>query len=232
MDERTFDNFDEFAKDYRRLHNDNLKITGADSFYFVEQKVLIIKQNEGDKNLCMLDLGCGDGSTELFVQKHLPGWKVEGIDVSVESIKAANKKNLANAVFQIFNGTEIPFADNSFDVLFVAAVFHHIDFSLHAGLVKEIYRVLKPGGRLYLFEHNPINPFTQYLVKTCDFDKDAKLLGHKYCRRLLTTAGFNNIKIKFILFFPPRGMFLKLNAVANALSWLPLGGQYFSRCIK
>jgi ubiquinone/menaquinone biosynthesis C-methylase UbiE len=224
MSERTFDNFDEFAKDYRSIHTANVKISGADSFYFAEHKVLVLKQNEPGKNLQMLDVGCGDGVTEFFVQKYLPGWRVEGIDVSEKSIVEATGKNISNAGFQLFNGTEIPFANNSFDVVFIAAVLHHIEFSMHLAIIKEIYRVLKPGGRLYLFEHNPLNPFTKYLVKTCDFDKDAHLLSYIYCGKLLKKAGFIPVKIKFILFFPRKGILSKLIVLENALNWLPLGG--------
>lgn len=232
MSERTFDDFDEFAKDYRSLHTANVKMTGADSFYFVEQKVLTLRDNEVGENLQVLDFGCGDGVTELYVQKHLPGWMVEGIDISADSIKEAREKKITNTNFQLFNGTEIPFPNNSFEVVFVAAVFHHINFSLHEKIVKEIYRVLKPGGRLYFFEHNPINPFTQYLVKTCDFDKDAQLLSFTYSRRLFKKACFISVKMKFILFFPRKGILSKLIGLENALNWLPLGGQYFFRCVK
>ena len=232
MGERTFDDFDEYASDYRLIHNDNIKLTGANSFYFAEQKVLILKQNEAGENLQMLDVGCGDGVTEIFVQKHFPGWQVEGIDISKESISIARSKNITIARFQPFSGTQVPFDDSSFDIVFIAAVLHHIDFSLHATIIAEIYRVLKPGGRLYLFEHNPLNPFTQYLVKTCDFDKDARLLSSKYCLKLLKRASFIVVKIKFILFFPRKGLLSGLIPIENKLSWLPLGGQYYCRCEK
>jgi len=232
MSERTFDDFDEFATDYRSTHTDNLKMSGADSFYFAEHKVLILKQQETGKNLQMLDLGCGDGAIELYVQKHLPGWKVEGVDISEKAIEEAKRKNIAISRFQIFNGTQIPFADGLFDIVLMAAVLHHVDFSLHETIVKEIYRALKPGGRLYLFEHNPLNPFTKYLVKTCEFDRDAKLLSYRYTRKLIQKAGFNSIQIEFILFFPRKGILSKLIPVEKALSWLPLGGQYFCRCTK
>lgn len=232
MEKRSFDEFDKYAKNYRSIHTDNVKLSGADSFYFAEHKVLIVKQHERGKDLQMLDVGCGDGVTEMFVQKHLPDWDITGIDISEKSIAEAKDKNIPIAHFQLFNGTEIPFASNSFDIVFIASVLHHIDFSLHETIVKEIYRVLKPGGRLYLFEHNPLNPFTRYLVKTCDFDKDARLLNYTYTRKLLKNAGFSSVNIKFILFFPRKGILSKFIAIENALSWLPLGGQYFCICKK
>lgn len=179
MAKRSFDNFDDYANDYRSIHTDNVKISGADSFYFARHKVQQLMQFESSTaNARMLDIGCGDGATELFISQYMPSWKVEAVDISEKSISCAKEKKIPNAVFSVYDGKNIPFEENSFDILFIAAVMHHIDFAYHGTLMKEMYRVLKPGGRIYLFEHNPVNPVTRYLVKTCVFDKDAKLLGY------------------------------------------------------
>lgn len=233
MAKRSFDDFDEYANDYRSIHTDNVKVSGADSFYFAEHKVQQLLQSEpGNAVTRMIDIGCGDGVTELFIQQYLPSWKVEAIDISEKSIARAIEKNISNANFSVYDGRLIPFADNSFDIAFIAAVMHHIDFTLHGSLLKEIYRVLKPGGRLYLFEHNPLNPVTRYLVNTCVFDKDAKLLGHQYSNKLLKDASFINIDKKFILFFPRKGILARLIKLEDKLGWLPLGGQYMYRAQK
>lgn len=233
MAKRSFDDFDEFANDYRSIHTDNVKIIGADSFYFAEHKVQQLVESEAQSTgLKMLDIGCGDGATELFIHNYLPSWKVEAIDISEKSITRATEKKIPNAVFSMYDGSVIPFSDNNFDIVFIAAVMHHIDFSLHATLLKEIYRVLKPGGRLYLFEHNPLNPVTRYLVNTCVFDKDAKLLGYNYSNKLLKDASFRNIEKKFILFFPRSGILAKLIKLEDKLGWLPLGGQYMYKAQK
>ena len=233
MAKSSFDDFDEYANDYRSIHTDNVKISGADSFYFAEHKVQQLVQSEGEiGNVKMLDIGCGDGVTELFLHKYLPAWKVEAIDVSEKSITRAIEKKIANANFSVYDGRQVPFVDNSFDIVFIAAVMHHIDFSLHESLLKEIFRVLKPGGRLYLFEHNPLNPVTRYLVNTCVFDKDAKLLGYNYSNKLLKNASFRNIEKKFILFFPRSGVLARLIKLEDKLGWLPLGGQYMYKAQK
>lgn len=233
MAKRSFDDFDEYANDYRSIHTDNVKISGADSFYFAEHKVQQLVQSEGEiGDVKMLDIGCGDGVTELFLHKYLPAWKVEAIDVSEKSIARAIEKKIPNANFSVYDGRQVPFVDNSFDIVFIAAVMHHIDFSLHESLLKEIFRVLKPGGRLYLFEHNPLNPVTRYLVNTCVFDKDAKLLGYNYSNKLLKNASFRNIEKKFILFFPRSGVLARLIKLEDKLGWLPLGGQYMYKAQK
>ena len=232
MAERTFDDFDAYAKDYRAVHTENVKLSGADSFYFAEMKVALLKLYETDKPIHILDIGCGDGATELFMQKYFSQWQVKGIDVSEKSIAAAKEKQLSNTDFQIYNGTVIPFADQSFDVIFIAGVLHHVDFMLHQNIMQEVYRVLKTGGRLYLFEHNPLNPLTRYLVNTCVFDKDAKLLPNNYTKRVIREGSLEINNNKFIIFFPRKGILSKLIFLEKYLQWLPFGGQYYIQAIK
>lgn len=227
MAKRTFDDFNAFADNYREIHTQNLQISGADSFYFAELKVKLLRHAEKDLPLQVLDIGCGDGATEFFMQHIFPQWKILAIDVSEESIRVAGEKNLSNTVFSVYDGVHIPVADLSADIVFIAGVFHHVSFEIHAPLVKEITRVLRAGGRLYFFEHNPINPLTRYLVNTCVFDKDARLLKSGYAEQLFTKASLVGIRKKFIIFFPRKGIFSKLIFLEKYLQWLPLGGQYF-----
>lgn len=232
MSHRTFDDFDEFANSYRDIHSENIKIAGADSFYFAEMKVRLLQQFENDEIIKVLDIGCGDGATELFMQLYFSNWSVSAIDVSAKSILEAKKRALSNASFSVFNGIEIPAQDECIDIVFVAGVLHHVDYIFHLPLVKEISRVLKNGGRVYLFEHNPLNPLTRYLVNTCIFDKDARLLKSNYTSRLLLKSGLKIKQKHFIIFFPRKGIFTKLIFLEKYLQWLPLGGQYFIRAIK
>lgn len=227
MHQRTFDDFDEFASGYRSIHTDNVKISGADSFYFAEMKVRILKKHEQDIPLTLADIGCGDGTTETFIQKHFPGWIVKGFDVSEKSIAAARALSLPNAAFNTYDGRDIPVADESVDVVFMAGVLHHVHFELHRQLIAELYRILKKGGRLYVFEHNPLNPLTKHLVKTCVFDRDAKLLHYPYAMKRIREAGFKQPFKKFIIFFPRKGILSRLVFMEKYLAWLPLGGQYF-----
>jgi ubiquinone/menaquinone biosynthesis C-methylase UbiE len=232
MRERTFDDFDGYAKDYRAVHTENVKLSGADSFYFAAMKVQLLQQFEKNNTLKILDIGCGDGATELFMQQYFSQWQVEGIDVSEKSIAEASAKNIVNTSFGVYNGTQIPFADSSFDIVFIAGVLHHVDFALHPIIMQEVFRVLKAGGRLYLFEHNPFNPVTKYLVNTCVFDKDAKLLRNNYTKELIKKNGLAISHNKFIIFFPRKGLLSKFIFLEKYLQWLPLGGQYFIHASK
>ena len=232
MTKRTFDDFDAFANDYRNIHTQNIRLSGVDSNYFAEMKVKLLCPYESNLELQVLDVGCGDGTTEFFMHQYFSNWLMRGIDVSEESIKAAQQKKIDSAVFNVYDGAHIPARDNSIDVVFIAGVLHHVAHALHLKILQEVHRVLKPGGRLYLFEHNPLNPVTKYLVNTCVFDKDAQLLKSSYCVKLLKAAGLTIMKKDFIIFFPRKGVLSKLIFLEKYLKWLPLGGQYFVRAIK
>lgn len=232
MNKRKFDDFDPFADNYRDLHNDSIKISGEESNYFTKQKIEIISTNFNEKNIKFLDFGCGDGNSEKFFYDFFPTSKYFGIDISEKSINIGIKSKNENSNFSLFDGEKIPYEDNFFDIIIAANVFHHIDFKLHEVLFSEIYRVLKPTGHFYLFEHNPFNPITRFIVKTCAFDKDAKLLFPRYSKSTLKKLEFKTVKSNFILFFPRIIFFKYFIKLEDYLKKIPLGAQYYTLCIK
>lgn len=213
-------------------HSKNIKISGADSLYFAEYKIKYLQNFEENKPLKMLDIGSGDGAVENFIQKHFPLWHTTGIDVSAESIAVANSRKLQNTNFQLFNGINLPFQDETMDIVFIANVLHHIKFDEHAALLKEIKRVMQPNGRLYIFEHNPKNPFTRYLVKTCIFDENAVLLKTHYLKNLLKNAGFKIQTWHYLLFFPRNKIFSFFHYFEKFLIKISFGAQYFAAASK
>ena len=75
------------------------------------------------------------------------------------------------------DGTALPFTKEIFDLVLAICVFHHIPPSERPYVMREIHRILRPGGIVAVFEHNPLNPLTRYVVKQCEFDIDAELLS-------------------------------------------------------
>ena len=51
-----------------------------------------------------------------------------GIDVSAKSIASAVNSNITNALFQLYDELSIPYKNGSFNLVFIAAVLHHIEF--------------------------------------------------------------------------------------------------------
>lgn len=226
-----YDDFDAYATDYRELHSRNVKITGADSFYFARHKVRWLQKNEKDDHLSWLDLGCGDGTLTQFLANAYPQSDINAADVSADSIAIARKKSIKiNWVH--YEGHVLPFDNNQFDVVVLAAVLHHVRFDSHAVFLQEVFRVLKPGGRVYVFEHNPYNPATRYIVKTCVFDKDARLLKPSYAKALFVRAGFIFPTINYTLFFPRIFGYRLWEFLERGLKRWPIGGQYVLRVQK
>ncbi len=233
-DKKPFDDFDEFADDYRAIHGKQTNKIGVDSEYFSELKIQQLRAEEGaaEQNVRILDFGCGDGIAEKYFPKYFPKAQITGIDVSIESIEIARKKNYPDSDFELFNGTRIPFEDNSFDIIFVSMVLHHIDANIHEKIFTEFKRVLKPGSRLYIFEHNPLNPVTRYFVNTCEFDKDARLVWPYKLKQKLGGLGFKNTALRFTFFFPRVGFLKKITFLENHLKWFFIGGQYYIKTNK
>ena len=218
--------FDAFSEEYRIVHTKNLRLSGAESDYFCEHKILEIKKQEGSLSLKLLDFGCGDGLTSKYFIKHFPSSFYYGIDVSSENIKQALLLKPHNCSFYLYPGNELPFEDETFDIALAANVFHHIDRKDHVKTIMEISRTLKPTGRLYIFEHNPINPVTQCIVKTCIFDKKAKLLLPSHFKRCFHDSQMSTYKIKYLLFFPRHRIFKWFIKLEEYLRKLPVGAQY------
>lgn len=231
--ERQFDNFDEHAAGYRKTHDKVVEMSGADSDYFSEYKIVeILKFEDAKKEHNILDFGCGDGNSSVYISKHFPFSNICGADVSEASIKIANERKIVNAIFKAYDGAKLPFKDNQFDVVFTSMVFHHIEHKLHDGILSEIYRVLKKGGRFYNFEHNPNNPLTRKVVRECEFDEDAVLLKPTYNKKVIEKSGLKTQNLNYTLFFPRHKLFKIFLGLEKILSWCPIGAQYYIRAIK
>jgi hypothetical protein len=103
-------------------------------------------------------------------------------------------------------------------------VFHHIPPGERACWVSELRRVIRPGGALFVFEHNPLNPLTRKVVNDCPFDEDAILLPRRETTTLLRDAGFEDVAADYIVFFPQA--LAVLRPLERRLAWLPAGAQY------
>lgn len=220
--------FDDFANDYRTILKADLKkLSGFGSEYFAEYKINIINNTLKQAPKRILDFGCGDGICCEYFRKYFSDSAITGIDVSSESIKIAQNKKIENTDFFICDNDKLPFEDDSFDLIFVACVFHHIEKQKHASLIKELNRVLTKQGKVFVFEHNPLNPFTRKCVRDCIFDKNAELIGASSLREVFLKNGFKTAKINYTLFFPRYNLFNKFFSLEKYFTRLPVGAQYY-----
>ena len=111
----------------------------------------------------VLDVGCGPGYlTRMLAQAVGPQGAATGIDAAPENTEYATRKarGLANCRFQPGTAEALDFPDGAFDVVVSSLVMHHLPEEGRLGAVREMRRVLRPGGTLLLAdfaipEHGP-----------------------------------------------------------------------------
>jgi ubiquinone/menaquinone biosynthesis C-methylase UbiE len=219
--------FDAYSKAYDQAVNDSIAFTGLSVDYFTRVKanylIDLIADHFGEpKTVSVLDVGCGVGNYHKLIVDRVG--QVTGVDVSESCIDVAKKHN-PQVQYQAYEGERLPFADAAFDVAFTVCVMHHVPPAQWPMFTAEMKRVLKPGGMVAVFEHNPLNPLTQRVVSNCVFDKTAVLLRTGKTRELIANAGFHDILVRSIINIPPSGRLLR--SLDLALGRLPLGAQYF-----
>lgn len=96
----------------------------------------------------LLDAGCGTGAMLGMLQKDCPGRHYTGIDLSEKMIETAKNKKLDGVRFVAGDCENLPFEDNSFDVVTCSMSFHH--YPNPEKFFQSLRRVLRPGGRLIL----------------------------------------------------------------------------------
>jgi ubiquinone/menaquinone biosynthesis C-methylase UbiE len=108
---------------------------------------------EGDR---VLDVGCGTGYlTRRAAHAVGPTGRVLGVDPSAPVIAYARRVCPQNCDFRIAGGEAIPEPDASFDVAVSSLAVHHIPPQLRPAALREIHRVLRPGGRLLVADFRP-----------------------------------------------------------------------------
>ena len=102
----------------------------------------------------MLDVGCGEGRHIFGIMQEHPEMKCIGLDMDNDSLHKAEEgyeyfKSISNVGAEFLKGSaySLPFLDNSLDLIVCSEVLEHLH--QYNDAVKEIHRVLKPGGKFY-----------------------------------------------------------------------------------
>jgi len=156
---------------------------------------MVIEMAEIKPGDMVLDVGCGTGDLTLAAQKTVgPTGSAYGIDPSPEGVGLARKKAALHgfeAKFEVGLIEKLNFPEATFDVAISRLVIHHLPDDLKRRGFGEIYRVLKPGGRLFMVDFKPpSNAVLRHLASA--------LVGHRMMMAskvwvipdVLTEAGF------------------------------------------
>ena len=228
--------FDAYASDYDAGMGHPLKKVlgaGQDQYLAVKTDWLARDLRGFSENPRLLDFGCGEGAFLRQMVERMTLGSFFGCDVSSAMIRKARQINPPGPGapdFTSFAGPRTPYPDASMDVVSACMVLHHIPPLRRAEALEEMFRVVRPGGRLYVFEHNPMNPLTRRVVRQTPIDRNAVLLPAAECLQRLRTAGAIRPRLRFQLFTPPRLRFLR--PLDAWLSRIPWGAGYAARAEK
>lgn len=106
----------------------------------------------------VLDLGCGTGTLAIATKQARPEAEVAGLDGDPAILRRAREKAAAAGVeieFREGLADELPFEEDSFDLVLSTLFFHHLGAATKRRAANEIARVLKPGGALHVADWGP-----------------------------------------------------------------------------
>jgi ubiquinone/menaquinone biosynthesis C-methylase UbiE len=150
----------------------------------------------------ILDIGCGTGTLAVMLKRADADVEVVGLDPDPKALRRAKTKATRAALsLQLDQGfsDELPYAEDSFDRVFSSFMFHHLEEENREKTLREVSRVLKPGGSLHLLDfvdddhgsHGLLSRFLGRLIHSTDRLKDnsdARIL------QLMRRAGFTNFE--------------------------------------
>lgn len=233
--------FDEMAQKYDTNYTYNTPFT-----QYKIQKKLKIMFKDYDKNakLNILEIGAGTGEYTQYLAGLFPNAKITATDISPKILDVAKVKckDFKNVSFKVASAYELPFKEETFDMVCGFYILHHIDTE---PTLKEMHRVLKSGGTALFYEPNILNPMV-LAVKSIPFIK--KRVGDSPeewamnpAKLMFNFNPFRKFKWKtseFILIpsFIPLKLAVSIDKVTTAIGNLPAinyhGGSVFLNFIK
>jgi ubiquinone/menaquinone biosynthesis C-methylase UbiE len=142
----------------------------------------------------VLDVGCGTGILLEQMRGLDTGLRLVGVDIAVGMLTAARAKLPGSVALHQGSASSLPYASDAFDCVTCSTSFHHYPDPL--GALREMHRVLKPGGRVAV-----LDPFTNGVLRslicrtlTAAFgETDIRLFTKEQMRELFQRAGFGDV---------------------------------------
>lgn len=206
--------------------NRGLSLSGESKDFFAQGRLAWLARRLGSGAAAapqaILDYGCGGGDTTARLAQRWPQARVVGVDTS-ESLIAAAARGPGAGRCEFHRLDRVP-EGLRFDLAYCNGVFHHVPVAERPAALAWIRSRMAPGGTFALWENNPWNPGTRWVMSRIPFDRDAVMLSPPGAVRLLARAGFAVRSLDFAFVFP---RFLGwARPLERGLCKLPLGAQY------
>jgi SAM-dependent methyltransferase len=171
-----------------------------------------------------LDVGCGTGA--LVQRLAQAGYTMSGVDPS-EGMLAVLRTRAPEIPAIRAAGTDLPFGDDSFDLVLTVAVLHHIaDADDVRRTLGEMVRVVRRSGRVLVWDHNPRNPYWGRLMARVpqDTGEERLISEHEVVGGLRAAGGriLQSTQLGMVSDFTPAGALRVAAAIERAVEGTPL----------
>jgi ubiquinone/menaquinone biosynthesis C-methylase UbiE len=144
----------------------------------------------------VLDLGCGTGTLMVMLKRQYSAVDVVGLDPDSKALERARKKAMrAEVSVQVDQGfaTELPYREGSFDRVFSSFMFHHLNEEERETTLREVLRVLKPGGSFHLLDFVTDDSAHGFFERLIGGHALMKTNTNERILELIKRAGFTNV---------------------------------------
>jgi ubiquinone/menaquinone biosynthesis C-methylase UbiE len=186
-------------------------ITPAEKSRFRRKQIGLIDLRQGEK---VLEVGCGTGALSLLAKQTVgETGEVTGLDIAPKMIARAKEKARKADLdigFHVASIDEVPFPDEYFHVVISSMMFHHLPIDMKRKGLREVHRVLRKGGKLFLTDFcspywlaTPIMYLMHVWISATRYQLLGKLPG------LIRETGFNEVRLL------KKGFFLEYHLAAK-----------------
>jgi 2-polyprenyl-3-methyl-5-hydroxy-6-metoxy-1,4-benzoquinol methylase len=184
-----------------------------------------------EPGMSVLELGCGTGYFTRELARS--GAEIVAIDVSPELLEIARSNSSApNVRYEIQNAYRLNYPDAVFDSVVGSSVLHHLEID---PALREIYRVLKPGGKIFFTEPNMLNPQiavqknVPWVKRKLGDSPDETAFFRWQLGRLLEKTGYCDIRVEPFDFLHPQvpaRLVNRMKTVSRLLERLPVVSEF------
>ena len=197
------------APDYTPALRFHLLTTFYDSvmdrlMHDTEIKRRLIRQIGAKAGQKIVDVGCGTGTLSILLKKDFPCAEVFGVDIDPNVLRIAERKRSEANVELVLRRSaaqSLPFETGSMDQAISSLVLHHLPLTAKRETLREIARVLRPGGRFHLLDwgkgDNVYERVAFALVRLLDGFETTRENAQGQVASLLMEAGFADVTPTF-----------------------------------
>jgi len=191
--------------------------------HYLGRRATFLRDVSPVPNASLLDVGAGTGA--LAERLTDLGIHVVALDPFPQMLAQLGRRR-PEIETVVGEGEAIPFPDGAFDVTYSVAVMHHIadPFRVRRTL-REMVRVTRSGGRIVVWDHNPLNPYWRFLMRRVPQDSGAeRLIPLRELVGGLQDAGAQVVSAErcgFVPEFTPRSLIGVCEALERTIESLP-----------